>query len=221
MEQIYTELCDHLLSKHASDPNRRILVAIAGIAGSGKTTISSELERRLNNRGVGAIAVSMDGYHLTRKELDDFDNPSEAHARRGAFWTFNPHGLLQLVRCLREQQENVIYAPSFDHAVGDPIGYDICIEPRHKIVLLEGLYLHLSKPEPWSLINTYMNENWFVDIDVMVARERVIQRHIASGLAKNNQEAAHRFDTNDLLNANYILENRIVPTRTIRSISTS
>ncbi len=31
----------------------------------------------------------MDGYHYYRHELDYFDDPEEAHERRGAAFTFN------------------------------------------------------------------------------------------------------------------------------------
>ena len=29
------------------------------------------------------------GYHYTRAQLDQFSDPDEAHARRGAYWTFD------------------------------------------------------------------------------------------------------------------------------------
>ena len=29
------------------------------------------------------------GYHYTRAQLDQFPDPDEAHARRGAYWTFD------------------------------------------------------------------------------------------------------------------------------------
>ena len=34
-------------------------------------------------------AESSIGYHYTRQQLDEFDDPDEAHARRGAHWTFD------------------------------------------------------------------------------------------------------------------------------------
>ena len=35
------------------------------------------------------LAPEHTGYHYTRKQLDQFDDPDEAHARRGAHWTFD------------------------------------------------------------------------------------------------------------------------------------
>lgn len=54
------------------------------------------------------------------------DNAQEAFARRGAPFTFDPHGLLNVLRDVRERGE--AKAPSFDHAKGDPLEGDISIE---------------------------------------------------------------------------------------------
>jgi pantothenate kinase len=61
----------------------------------------------------------MDGFHYYRAELDAMDNPQEAHARRGAPWTFNASKFVACVRSAREMRCGVF--PSFDHAIGDPL----------------------------------------------------------------------------------------------------
>ncbi|VVT54039.1 uncharacterized protein SAPINGB_P003876 [Magnusiomyces paraingens] len=48
-----------------------------------------------------AATVTMDGYHLTRAQLDKFPNPAEAHARRGSPWTFDAQGVVDMARTLR------------------------------------------------------------------------------------------------------------------------
>lgn len=83
----------------------------------------------------------MDGYHLTRAQLDAMPDPAAAHARRGAAFTFDGEGFLRLVRRLREpltDRTTTIFAPSFDHALKDPREDDIPIERTHRIVVLEG-----------------------------------------------------------------------------------
>ncbi|CAL5363830.1 unnamed protein product [Camellia sinensis] len=58
-------------------------------------------------------------------------DPEEAHARRGgelpssAPWTFDPELLLKCLKTLKNQGS--VYAPSFDHGVGDPIEDDIFV----------------------------------------------------------------------------------------------
>lgn len=69
-------------------------------------------------------------------------NPLEAHARRGAPFTFDPAALKKLVQKLKESIEAeapAIYAPSFDHAKKDPVEDDIAILATQRVLVFEGL----------------------------------------------------------------------------------
>ena len=48
---------EKLLLRQASDPRQRILVALAGVPGSGKSTVSNALITELASRGVQNVAV--------------------------------------------------------------------------------------------------------------------------------------------------------------------
>lgn len=156
------------------------------------------------------MAVPMDGFHLTRAQLSAMDDPVRAHARRGAEFTFDGAAFLALVNLLRatvdESSSKAILAPSFDHAVKDPVADAITIGPRQRIVLFEGNYVCLDK-EPWRTASDaqHMDERWFVDVDFAVARNRLIKRHVLAGIAANAEEAAKRADENDLLNGEEIV----------------
>ncbi|THU61242.1 hypothetical protein C4D60_Mb07t21240 [Musa balbisiana] len=167
------------------------IVGLAGPPGAGKTTLSSEVVRRVNNlwyqKATGknsvsplefAIVLPMDGFHLYRSQLDAMENPEEAHARRGAPWTFNPELLLKCLRSLRN--EGSTYAPSFDHGVGDPVEDDVFVSSEHKVVIVEGNYLFLEEGL-WQDICSIFDEKWFLDIDINIAMERVLKRHISTG----------------------------------------
>lgn len=86
------------------------------------------------------------------------------------------------------------------------------------MVIFEGLYLHLKEPQIWKSIAVQMNELWFLQVDREIARKRIIKRHIESGISNDEEAAVYRADNNDFLNADYILENSIIPTKTINSI---
>jgi pantothenate kinase len=65
-------------------------VAVCGAPASGKTTLTLEVGRRLNEeQHIPTIVVPMDGYHFYKHELDVMIDPKAMHARRGAPWTFN------------------------------------------------------------------------------------------------------------------------------------
>ncbi|CAL8469333.1 g8874 [Coccomyxa elongata] len=138
----------------------------------------------------------MDGFHLTRKQLDNLPNPKEAHQRRGADWTFDADQFVAAVREIRTKGFGCY--PSFDHAVGDPVKDDIEVCREHMVVLIEGNYVLLDEA-PWRDIRSLVDECWFVECNVEVAMQRVLKRQTANGISF--EEASMRVATNDLPNA--------------------
>ncbi|KAI9883941.1 MAG: hypothetical protein M1823_004285 [Watsoniomyces obsoletus] len=138
-------------------------------------------------------------------------DPIHAHFRRGAAFTFDSLSLLSLVQILREPLSTstpTIYAPSFDHALKDPVANDIAIEPTSRIIIFEGNYLSLDQ-YPWNEIAGLMDELWFVEVDFDVARKRLVKRHLETGVEKDERDAVKRVEGNDLLNGREILEGMV------------
>ncbi|KAJ5907879.1 hypothetical protein N7495_000561 [Penicillium taxi] len=227
------EQVEHLVNKtwakFCSTPDdARLMIAVSGIPGSGKTALANIMTERINkiyaseNLGSTPIAttIPMDGYHLTRAQLAAMPDPGYAFARRGAAFTFDPDKFLSLVQALREPTASgakTLYAPSFDHAVKDPVDDDIPIPPTCRVVFFEGLYLSLNK-KPWDTIAELMDELWFVDVDFEVARKRLIRRHVKAGIVKDEAEADKRARENDLVNGKEILDFRLPVHEIVSSI---
>ncbi|GAB2283956.1 hypothetical protein Dimus_018437 [Dionaea muscipula] len=175
MDEVYDALAKRLLpnAAAASNPNLKHIVGLAGPAGSGKSTLAFEVTQRVNklwpqkapslaeeiNSPDVAIVLPMDGFHLYRHQLDAMEDPKEAHARRGAPWTFDPARMLRCLQTLRT--EGSVYAPSFNHGVGDPVEDDILVTLQHKVVIVEGLYLLLEEAV-WNEISAIFDEKWQV-----------------------------------------------------------
>lgn len=159
------------------------------------------------------MLLSLDGYHLTRAELDKLPDPILAHARRGAAFTFDAPKFLQIVKELREPidaETKIITAPSFDHATKDPVLDDIQIPPTCRVVVIEGNYLSLrSGAKEWQQAAEMMDELWFVEVPEDVARQRLLRRHIAAGISRTEEEASKRIEENDLVNGREIVEGRL------------
>ena len=155
----------------------------------------------------------MDGYHLTRAQLSAMPDPNTAHFRRGAAFTFDAAGFRDLVKKLRAPlcpETGTIYAPSFDHAVKDPVEDDIPIPRTSRIVVMEGNYLSLGTGAPeWKEAAEMMDELWFVEVEEDVARQRLMKRHVASGIVSNEDEGRRRADESDLVNGKEIINGRL------------
>jgi pantothenate kinase len=148
--------------------------------------------------------------------LDEFDDPEEAHARRGAPHTFNVAKYVTLVKSLKDHPYELLHAPSFDHGVKgplaslvsntDPVEDAILILPEHKIILVEGNYVLLTVPR-WDEATSLLDEKWFVKVNYEDARSRVVRRHLQAGIASTETEAMERFEKNDWPNGVYTLKN--------------
>lgn len=151
-----------------------------------------------------------DGYHLTRAQLDLLPDPATAHFRRGAPFTFDPASLLTLVHALANTTAptETVYAPSFSHALKDPVPHDIPLHPHHRILVFEGNYLALDLPV-WRDIATSFDHLWYLDVPREVARRRLVARHLAAGIVQSVEEGERRADENDLPNGDLMKENLV------------
>ncbi|XP_041005881.1 putative uridine kinase C227.14 isoform X2 [Juglans microcarpa x Juglans regia] len=229
IDEIYDALAERLAPTAAieSNPNLKHIVGLAGPPGAGKSTLASEVARRVNKLWPQkassidsqvkppdiATVLPMDGFHLYRSQLDEMENPEEAHARRGAPWTFNPALLLSCLQTLKAQGS--VYVPSFDHGIGDPVEDDIFVSLQHKVVIVEGNYL-LLEDGVWKEISSIFDEKWFIEVDIDTSMQRVLKRHISTG--KPPDIAQWRIDYNDRPNAELIMKSKKNADLVIKSV---
>jgi pantothenate kinase len=154
-------------------PDRRFLLGISGAPGAGKSTLADRLVSVL---GADAIAIPMDGFHIATAAL-----PTSRHLdRRGAIDTFDVSGFLTLMTRVRDDTEDVVYAPAFDRRIGEPIAGMIPVTQQHRIVITEGNYL-LSREPGWRELRALFDETWYLELASEVRLARLAARHIQFG----------------------------------------
>ncbi|CAL3971295.1 unnamed protein product [Diplocarpon coronariae] len=217
MEEQVNRLVDKTWAKFQTiPPNQRLMIAISGIPGSGKTTLARTITARLNALSSStsppgraseiATFIPMDGYHLPLSALHAMPDPVHALARRGAPFTFDGPAYLSLVASLRPPltpSTPTVYAPSFSHTTKDPVADGIRIGKESRVLVFEGNYLSLDEGV-WGDAGQLMDEHWFVDVEAEVARRRLVERHVRSGVAGSREEAERRARENDLVNGTVV-----------------
>src|SRR5688572_6286604 len=115
----------------------RFLVGVTGPPAAGKSTLATALAGALDVRCGPAIAVPMDGFHLSNVELDRL---GLAH-RKGAPQTFDALGFVHLLRRLRAADEPLVYAPAYSRTLHESIGGVIAVRRDVRVIVVEGNYL--------------------------------------------------------------------------------
>ena len=164
----------------AADGVRRLL-GITGPPGAGKSTLAAGLVAALAGR---AVLVPMDGFHLD----DDVLAALSRSERKGAPDTFDADGYAHLLRRLREQQDPVVYAPEFRRGQELAAAGAIAVERDVPLVVTDGLYL--LGDGAFGAVRQLLDEVWYVDVDPVVRRQRLVARHVSHG---RSPEAAERW----------------------------
>jgi fructokinase len=198
VEDIVVQIYNELLS--VDHKNERILVGISGAPGSGKSTLSQALSSKLNKLEHVAAVIPMDGYHLDDSLLKDLG----LLKRKGAPETFDFVGFKHLL--LRVKNEDEVVYPVFDREREISIAGAGILKKNIRIVIVEGNYL-LFDEEPWSCLSELWDYSVFLDVELTVLEQRLIDRWIDLGFSR--AEAQQKALENDIQNAKRVIASRI------------
>jgi pantothenate kinase len=186
-------------------PGQRYILGITGYPGAGKSTVSEwivdavnqELRKHAAGDDTEAMLVPMDGYHLSNERLAELN----LLPLKGIPDTFDAEGFVDLLRRLRTVTAENVYAPLFDRSIEASIQDAIAIKPQHKLCVVEGNYL-LLETTPWDQCRQYLDEAWFLDVDIDTILPRLHERHLKGG--RTPEAAKTKMESTDLPNARLI-----------------
>jgi fructokinase len=171
---------------------QRHILGITGAPGAGKTKVAKDIVDKLG--ADLAVFVPMDGFHLSNHTLITLGR----RGRKGAWDTFDAHGYVHLLRRLRNQDEEIVYAPDFDRDVDESIGSALPIHREVPLVVTEGNYL-LSDPGGWAGVAPLLDECWYLQLDDSTRLKRLAYRHQLHGMS--HEQANNWARTTDQDNA--------------------
>lgn len=189
----------------------RVIAAIAGPPGSGKSTVAEHLCARLNRDTEGSAAIlPMDGYHLD----DTLITPLGLRPRKGIPETFDPDGLYHMLVRLRANTEPRVAVPVFDRDIEISRAGARYIPASVRVVIVEGLYL-LLKQAPWPRLRPLFDLAVMVAVPGAVLHQRLTARWTGYGLSaaevdqkvKGNDLPNGRLVRTESADADYILRN--------------
>jgi pantothenate kinase len=192
-----TRLASELVARAKN--SSRVLIAIAGAPGSGKSTVAASLCVELEQRGETAVVVPMDGFHF-----DDVILNARGHrSRKGAPHTFDVAGLEVVLKRLKSSEPDVAI-PLFDRHLELSRAASAVVGVDEKFILVEGNYLLLMAP-PWNGLRPLFDFTVMLDVSEAELQRRLTRRILEHGHSESF--AAHWIETNDLPNARTVTGN--------------
>lgn len=202
-QRTIAQLCDRIMSLQSG--TQRVLVALAGPPGSGKTTFAAQLAQGLNDCAGSHVAavLPMDGFHLDNDQLSAL---GLLH-RKGAPETFDVPGFVRLVTAVRNDNGQVRY-PTFDRVADRVLPDAQSLGPETRFVIFEGNYLLLQQGE-WAALREFFDATVMLCADRAKLRERLVSRWLEHGLTA--AQAGLRADSNDMVNVALVQDHSAKP----------
>lgn len=190
-----------LIESHRSrgDPARRVMVAIAGPPGVGKSTVAEQLNKRVPD----SCVVPMDGFHLDNALLKQ----QGLMATKGAPNTFDVDGFRVLLQRLAAD-DGPVHIPVFDRDADLSRAAARTVTPDDRVMLIEGNYLLLAEA-PWSSLAGVFDLSLALTVPRELLERRLVDRWLEQGM--DPDAARERAMQNDIPNGERVLAGSCQP----------
>lgn len=205
IEQFYIPLAEKILARRAA--GKRLVVAVAGPPGSGKTVFATLLTAVINSLAGHdcAVMVGMDGWHYPNQYLESHDidlNGQRMLLRKikGMPETYDFQSIYAFLEKI--EHEDRAEFPVYSRELHDPVFTGEAVQPWHSIVVFEGNYL-LSDEIPWEQLLPLLDVRIFLKAKRQGLLEGLRQRHRRGG--KDSGQVKQQIERVDLPNIDRVL----------------
>lgn len=186
--------------REGAEDKSRLMVAIAGPPGAGKSTASEALLDLLKEQGKRPVVVPMDGFHLDNRILD----ARGLRTRKGAPETFDYSGFETVLKRIQSGESEVVI-PVFDRVADLARAGAEVVSADADVILVEGNYLLLDEA-PWVRLAPLFDLTVFIEAPREELERRLIQRWLDHD--HTPEQARARALSNDIPNAERVLAHR-------------
>lgn len=205
VEQFYHPLALELIKR--GENQQRLLVAIAGPPGSGKTAFATLLAAVINANlnSEQAVVISQDGWHYTNAYLGSHTLQYKGEdillkQFKGAPETYDTRAVHTFLMHLK-QGESLNY-PVYSRQLHNPIPEGGTISPNHHWIILEGNYWLLQE-DPWQSFQALFDVTIFLAAAPDTLLDGLRQRHLRGG--KTEEFIREHMRTVDIPNIERVL----------------
>lgn len=214
-KEFYIDLFKEVIRLYQSKKKLRLVVGIAGPAGSGKSVIAAILQELSKQRPLPFRfeSLGIDAFHYTNDFLISSivdGEPLKNH--KGRFDTYDVPKLTDALTHF--SLGHGCSLPAYSRKIHDPIENAVQIKKGEPALLVvEGLWLLYDK-NGWDRVGKILDFSIFVNTDKDKVRQGVLARHVAGG--RTPEKATEYYEANEAVNYSLIMKtknkaNKVIP----------
>lgn len=214
-KEFYIDLFKELVRLYQSKKKPRVVIGIAGPAGSGKSVITEIFREIAKQRPLPfrLETVGIDAFHYPNDFL--LTNTADGEPLKNHKGRFDTYDVPKLIETLTSfSLGNSVSFPLYSRKAHDPVEGALVIKKGEPTLLVvEGLWLLYDK-SGWDRVGKLLDYSIFLEADRERVRNGVIDRHVRGGRTAEN--AAEYYEANEEKNFDIIMRtkkkaNRIIP----------
>lgn len=215
-KQFYINLFMELLELYLSKQKPRMIVGLAGPAGSGKSVITAifhEIAKQLQ-LPFRFETVGIDAFHYRNDFLlKHTTNGKPLKANKGRFDTYDVSKLTKALLDFSAWKE--VSLPVYSRKTHDPIEDAIVIKKGEPaLLIIEGLWILYDK-DGWENVGKLLDFSIFIETDNEKVRQGVLERHVRGG--RTLEDASAYYEANEAKNFDLIIHTKDKADKVIHS----